>query len=62
MELPLLPDIGWAVIDYLKYGRPKVEFRLCICPAHGTVPSFFRGRPPGAIYLVIYGEGPHPQT
>jgi site-specific recombinase XerD len=25
MELPLLPDIGWAVIDYLKYGRPKVN-------------------------------------
>ena len=25
MELPLVPDIGWAVIDYLKYGRPKVD-------------------------------------
>lgn len=25
MELPLVPDVGWAVIDYLKYGRPKVE-------------------------------------
>ena len=25
VELPLLPDVGWAVIDYLKYGRPKVE-------------------------------------
>lgn len=24
MELPLVPDVGWAVIDYLKYGRPKV--------------------------------------
>lgn len=24
-ELPLLSDIGWAVIDYLKYGRPKVD-------------------------------------
>lgn len=24
MELPLAPDVGWAVIDYLKYGRPKV--------------------------------------
>lgn len=25
MELPLVPDVGWAVINYLKYGRPKVE-------------------------------------
>lgn len=25
MELPLISDVGWAVIDYLKYGRPKVE-------------------------------------
>lgn len=23
--LPLLPDVGWAIIDYLKNGRPKVE-------------------------------------
>lgn len=25
MDLPLVPDVGWAVIDYLKYGRPKVD-------------------------------------
>ena len=25
MELPLVPDVGCAVIDYLKYGRPKVD-------------------------------------
>ncbi len=24
LSLPLLPDIGWAIIDYLKNGRPKV--------------------------------------
>jgi len=23
LELPLLDDIGWAIIDYLKNGRPK---------------------------------------
>ncbi len=22
---PLLDDVGWAIIDYIKYGRPKVE-------------------------------------
>lgn len=22
---PLLEDVGWAIIDYIKYGRPNVE-------------------------------------
>ncbi|MDD4439758.1 MAG: site-specific integrase [Tissierellia bacterium] len=25
ISLPLLPDVGWAIIDYLKNGRPKSE-------------------------------------
>ncbi|MDF2791388.1 MAG: hypothetical protein K0S80_4490 [Neobacillus sp.] len=25
ISLPLIPEVGWAVIDYLKYGRPKVD-------------------------------------
>jgi len=25
LELPLLDDIGWAIIDYLKNGRPKTD-------------------------------------
>ena len=25
VSLPLMQDVGWAVIDYLKYGRPHVE-------------------------------------
>ncbi len=25
LELPLLDDIGWAIIDYLKYGRPETK-------------------------------------
>ena len=25
LTLPLLPDVGWAIIDYLKNGRPKVD-------------------------------------
>ena len=25
LNLPLLADVGWAIIDYLKNGRPKVE-------------------------------------
>jgi integrase/recombinase XerD len=25
LSLPLTSEIGWAVIDYLKYGRPKID-------------------------------------
>lgn len=25
LVLPLIPEVGWAIIDYLRYGRPKVE-------------------------------------
>ena len=25
LSLPLTKEVGWAVIDYLKYGRPKLE-------------------------------------
>ena len=25
LTLPLLPDVGWAIIDYLKHGRPQVD-------------------------------------
>lgn len=25
LELPLLDDVGWAIIDYLKNGRPKTD-------------------------------------
>jgi len=33
MELPLVSDVGWAVIDYLKHGRPKVDSQ-CIFVRH----------------------------
>jgi len=25
VSLPLTPEVGWAVIDYLKYGRPNID-------------------------------------
>lgn len=25
LSLPLIPDVGWAVIEYLKYGRPNID-------------------------------------
>jgi site-specific recombinase XerD len=33
LELPLLADIGWAMIDYLKNGRPKTKSE-CIFVNH----------------------------
>jgi integrase len=27
IRLPLLKDVGWALIDYIKNGRPKVDLR-----------------------------------
>lgn len=33
ISLPLVHDVGWAVIDYLKYGRPKVE-TTCVFVRH----------------------------
>lgn len=29
LELPLLPEIGNAIVDYLKYGHPSTEDRHC---------------------------------
>lgn len=25
LSLPITQEVGWAVIDYLKYGRPKID-------------------------------------
>lgn len=33
LSLPLTAEVGWSVIDYLKYGRPKMESR-CIFVRH----------------------------
>lgn len=33
LSLPLTAEVGWSVIDYLKYGRPNVESR-CIFVRH----------------------------
>ena len=33
ISLPLVQDVGWAVIDYLRYGRPKVK-TSCVFVRH----------------------------
>lgn len=27
IQLPLLKDVGWAVIDYIRHGRPTADYR-----------------------------------
>lgn len=32
LELPLLDDVGWAIIEYLKYGRPETNCKnIFVC-------------------------------
>ena len=40
LELPLLDDIGWAIIDYLKNGRPKTECDLVFIRHRAPYDSF----------------------
>jgi len=48
--LPLVQDVGWAVIDYLKYGRPKVE-TSCVFVRH--VAPFFPFSDDDHLHQVI---------
>ena len=43
VELPLVPDVGWAVIDYLKYGRPKVDSSRIFVPHMAPFLPFAEG-------------------
>jgi integrase/recombinase XerD len=42
IQLPLLPEVGTAIIDYLKYGRPITDcttiFVRHVCPLTGLTP------------------------
>ena len=39
VQLPLLKEVGWAVIDYIRHGRPAATARRCSC---GTPPRSAR--------------------
>jgi len=49
LELPLLPEVGNAIIDYLKYGRPKSNrpyvFLLAVAPYKELLPT--------SIYTIV---------
>jgi site-specific recombinase XerD len=41
--LPLLPDVGWAIIDYLKNGRPKSETDYVFLTHNAPITRFSGG-------------------
>jgi site-specific recombinase XerD len=49
LELPLLPEVGNAIIDYLRYGRPKSNsqyvFLLAVAPYKELLPT--------SIYTIV---------
>ncbi len=42
-SLPMLDDVGWALIDYIRYARPKIEspyvFLYCCAPYKNIAPD-----------------------
>jgi len=49
LELPLLPDIGNAIIDYLRYGRPKSNSPYIFLIPNSPYDPLL----PGSIYMVV---------
>ena len=57
LRLPLLDDVGWAMIDYIRDGRPETACRQGVCQAppsrstrsapHPPSPPGCRATPPG---------------
>ncbi len=45
LHLPLLQDVGWAIIDYLKHGRPKVDSSFVFLTASCAAGAFRRRIP-----------------
>ena len=41
LALPLLQDVGWAIIDYLRYGRPQTDLRN-VFVTHNTPTKEFK--------------------
>lgn len=40
VDLPLPDDVGWAIIDYLKYGRPKTTIRNVFLTGRTPIMAF----------------------
>jgi integrase len=46
---PMLDDVGWAIIDWLRYGRPKIENPYVFLTCTGTPMEFSDGTALGRI-------------
>ena len=40
VDLPLPDDVGWAIIDYLKYGRPKTTIQNVFLTGRTPIMAF----------------------
>ena len=58
VQLPLLKDVGWAVIDYIRHGRPPATARRCSC---GTTRRSARS-PTRTICIRSWSGTPGPRT
>lgn len=51
ISLPLLNDVGWAIIDYIKNGRPKSNIENIFLTHTNPVSSFSRNH--GNFYAIL---------
>ena len=58
VQLPLLKDVGWAIIDYIRHGRPQATARRCSC---GTPPRSARS-PTRITCTRSWSSTPGPRT
>ena len=57
IELPLLPDVGNAIVDYLKYGRPKSNNRYVFLIARSPFSPLMRGAITGIVHSYFIKAG-----
>ncbi len=57
IELPILPDLGNAIIDYLKYGRPKSEERFIFLISQSPYRPINRGSITGIVHSNFVKSG-----
>lgn len=57
IELPILPDVGNAIIDYIKYGRPKSDCRSVFLIANASFSPLTSGSISGSVYSYLVKAG-----
>jgi site-specific recombinase XerD len=53
LSLPLIPEVGWAVIEYLKYGRPNIDSPYLFLKHIAPFDPFAEGSLPGLIESYV---------